>query len=636
MLEAAAVPVDSFFIDVKDPTDAEITSFFDKYKDREALPEYYGTTELPSPTPGFKIPRKIDLQFVQAKYDEFLTKAEAKVTDAEIAKYYDEHKSQFVKADTGLMEENGPKKDTSKPNEPAIKSGVKEGTSPVKPLENEPKSDEKEAGKAAKPTPPATKPSAPPAAEKESGPAPGTDSATHSQQPEEKKAPSANEKKSSYQANPSKNIFRLAAFEKKTDEKAEAKSDTSVGNATSGSAGPESKTAEPAEKPAAASPPTASSKETSAPAAPKPPTSPAAAPTTPAPTANPEAPKTEPSSTTAPPAAKKPEYQPLSEVKDEIRRTLAEANVEEQLKKLTEDIQIKLDSALSHYNDELAGVTDNQQPPAPPKSLTDLESIAQKNGLKYGRTGPKSVLELREMPVGKTYALDSGQSLLAELFTTRELDKYQPVRTVDVASKDLFVVMKMSDTPARVPELSEVRAEVVRAWKKEKAAQLAQKHAEELAKKAQDSKQPLMKFFADNKEVKVVRTDPFSELTGGEVSPVTGQIQPLRISQPDGIVAAGPEFLKRVFELKEGDVAVVMNHNDSIAYIVRIVEHETPLPELHTAYLAEANNWLGEYAMIKMHRSEVAASLEQNVMARANLHWDRTPDKKAQDESDEG
>ena len=57
VVEAAAIPADSLLLDVKEPTDAELTEFFDKYKDREPSPEIaYGTTELPSPTPGFRHP----------------------------------------------------------------------------------------------------------------------------------------------------------------------------------------------------------------------------------------------------------------------------------------------------------------------------------------------------------------------------------------------------------------------------------------------------------------------------------------------------------------------------------------------------------------------------------------------------
>ena len=182
--------------------------------------------------------------------------------------------------------------------------------------------------------------------------------------------------------------------------------------------------------------------------------------------------------------------------------------------------------------------------PAPPKSLTDFAAIAQKSGLKSGKTGPKSLLELRDLPVGKSSAIDANRTLLSMLFQGHDLEMYQPVKTVDIDG-NRFIVMKIGDTPGKVPTLAEVKDEVVKAWKKQQAAELAKKHAEEFAKKAEEAKTPLASFFADNKSIKVVRTDPFSELTGGDVSMVGGQIQqqPYRFSQPSEIVAAGPDFL---------------------------------------------------------------------------------------------
>ncbi|HEX3599695.1 MAG TPA: hypothetical protein VHU84_06095, partial [Lacipirellulaceae bacterium] len=116
VVEAAAIPTEKYLVDVKEPTEAELTAFFDEYKNREASPELaYGTTELPSAVPGFKIPRKVDIQFINANYDTFLAKAEEKITDEEIAKYYEDNKDLFTKADTGLLEDTGEKKGATKP-----------------------------------------------------------------------------------------------------------------------------------------------------------------------------------------------------------------------------------------------------------------------------------------------------------------------------------------------------------------------------------------------------------------------------------------------------------------------------------------------------------------------------------------
>jgi hypothetical protein len=239
-----------------------------------------------------------------------------------------------------------------------------------------------------------------------------------------------------------------------------------------------------------------------------------------------------------------------------------------------------------------------------------------------------SFLQMRETPIGKSSVPESGRTVLSMLFGGKELDLYQPVSTVDIDGNH-FVAMKTSDTPGRVPTLAEVRDEVVKARKYQQASDLALKHAEEVAKKAQEAKSPLPAFFADDASIKVVRTDPFAELTGGDVGFANGQFQqtPFRLSQPADIAAPGPDFMKRVFELKDGEVAAMLNHDHSIAYVVRLVEHQPPINELRTAYLAEANTWPGMSNMTRGHMQEVLGALYSDITAGANLKWERETDK---------
>jgi hypothetical protein len=310
---------------------------------------------------------------------------------------------------------------------------------------------------------------------------------------------------------------------------------------------------------------------------------------------------------------------------------LAEEKVADELRDVTGAIHGQIDEAFNKWRFvEVPESQDGKQAlPPPPQSLTDWTAIAEKNGLKADRTGPQSLLQMRDTPLGKSRMTDTGVSLLATLFGERELDVYQPATAVNAETGDRYVLAKTSDTPGREPKLDEVHAEVVTAWKKQKAAELAQKHAEELAKKAQEANTPLTGFFVDNQAIKVVQTDPFARLTGGDVSFAGGQVQqqPYRFSQPSEIVAAGPEFLKRVFELKDGQVAVIPNHDHSIAYIVRVVQHQMSLAELRSAYLTDGASWMGENIMIQMRRQEVAADLERDIERSANLTWVRDPDK---------
>jgi hypothetical protein len=255
--------------------------------------------------------------------------------------------------------------------------------------------------------------------------------------------------------------------------------------------------------------------------------------------------------------------------------------------------------------------------------LTDLAPIAEKNGLAHGKTGPMNVLELRDTPVGMSVNPDTRLPLFRRLFAMDDLELYQPALTGGTDS--IFIAMKTSDTPGRVPEFKEISKEVTQAWKLREAAKFAKKDAEKQAKAAQESGTPLADFFADKPNVQVVKTDPFSELTRGDVPDQFGMPR-YRLSQPDGIVAAGPDFMKKVFELKDGEVGVALNHDHSIAYVIRVVEHFDSEDELRTAYLTDAATWDGLPSMTQEHVARAQQMLVADLSG-GPLDWKRPPDQ---------
>jgi hypothetical protein len=125
------------------------------------------------------------------------------------------------------------------------------------------------------------------------------------------------------------------------------------------------------------------------------------------------------------------------------------------------------------------------------------------------------------------------------------------------------------------------------------------KRAEELAKNAEATGASLTDTFANDKSMTVVKTAPFAYLTVGSVARDTQQVQSFRLSEPDEIVAAGPEFMEKVFGLKDGGVGAVLNHDRSIAYVVRIAERQDTPAELRQAFLEEADTWYGIPSMTR-------------------------------------
>jgi hypothetical protein len=86
-VEAAAFPVADYLSQVEEPTDAEIAQLYDEGKDRYPMPN--------SPEPGFKQRKKIALEYVKADLQTFLDEEKPKITDEEVAKYYEANQQEF-------------------------------------------------------------------------------------------------------------------------------------------------------------------------------------------------------------------------------------------------------------------------------------------------------------------------------------------------------------------------------------------------------------------------------------------------------------------------------------------------------------------------------------------------------------
>ncbi|MGO9811887.1 MAG: hypothetical protein ACLP53_14075 [Isosphaeraceae bacterium] len=81
------MPVDSFLSKVSEPAASEVRALYDKYKD--VLPD--PTSE----TPGFKIPRRVQLEILSLDGNALARGLRDKVTEAELRSYYENHKSEF-------------------------------------------------------------------------------------------------------------------------------------------------------------------------------------------------------------------------------------------------------------------------------------------------------------------------------------------------------------------------------------------------------------------------------------------------------------------------------------------------------------------------------------------------------------
>ncbi len=344
-------------------------------------------------------------------------------------------------------------------------------------------------------------------------------------------------------------------------------------------------------------------------------------------TAEPEASETE-----APDAAETSEgleYEPLENVADEIRSLLASQN--DRLEQRREALLGPIAEVMSGYairrakwrtaqEDQPEDAADLPEPERP-----DLKPLTDPHGLELNATKIVTYFQLRDMSLGQALVLVEGQR--SELFSNYafggRMSPFKPMLTVD-RDGNAYVVWKTEEAAEEVPKLDEIRDQVVAAWKTAKARPLAQAHAKQLAEQAEKSGKPLSEALG---EEKAFTTEPFTWLTYGPV-PGGGQGRRPRLSVVDGVEGAGPEFMQAIFELEDAQVGVAVNHAESVAYVVRVAEHDVPLETLRARFLRLQESGPAQQMALQSLQAEVLTSLAESVSQEARLDWLRTPDER--------
>jgi hypothetical protein len=334
-----------------------------------------------------------------------------------------------------------------------------------------------------------------------------------------------------------------------------------------------------------------------------------------------------PEEVAAPPTEAAQEFQPLDQVRDEIRRLIAEAKVTEQLSELFANLEVQVDESYSEYFGAMMNAADaGKDPPPPPAMLADLSPLANENHLYYDKTQLSTSQQLSDTTVGNSLRPEWGDTPFYEAIFSPDYELYEPVTTQDLDA-NRYLSMKTADIPGKVPILEEVRDEVLKAWKLREAGKLALKRAEEIAKEAESKGGSLSDAISGDSRLSIVRTDPFSFLTVGSIFPQSQQVQSFRLSKPDGIVAAGPDFMEQVFSLQDGEVAGVANHDGSVAYAVKIAQHLDSSDELRQAFLMEDYNWYGTQLMARGHFRTALRAVVDDFNESADVEWERAHDQ---------
>ena len=618
----------------------EVKQLYEDGKDRYPDPT--------SPEPGFKRRKEIAFAYLKIEDERFLEKAKAEVSEEDIKKHYEENKDDFKVPELPPAEEEKPKaKPEAKPDEdpeakPKAKSADSDAEDDVPNKEESPKSpatdENTERAPTAKDGPSEGEESGAPAE-----PKPATEAAKPKETEEKTRKPSA-------ETDVSAPDVDLAPPENETgDAKAPDTSDgTRVGGgeetlfvsfnaAAKSDAAEDSAKDEPPEKKPAGAPADSTAKEpgakvdstteTKAPSAPKGQSDGAdvAAPD------KKDAPAGEASEKEKP-----VEYQPIEQVEDHIRGIIALPIADKRKKKALDDAKRDIDLYYSQRIKWQAAVDSDLEMDEP--SRFDHEKFAEENNLTAGETPLLDEIEIGDYELGKGWVNASGQRFKfaqiayadgIPLFRAREIspDEYG----VD------FLYWKIEEEDWRnedgeledVPELKEIRDEVVEEWYRREALELARAKAEELAKKAKGDK-PLKEALGEERSKEVVETDEFTWMSWGAsptgfglpgISSVIGVDDSGREFKEE---ACGMEFMESVYALEVGENGVAVNQPQTVVYVVRILS-ETPDEDQRKREFLQTGSM---YAMF-LHMTTVQEAMEdwyEDLEKEMEVEWHRSPE----------
>lgn len=321
-------------------------------------------------------------------------------------------------------------------------------------------------------------------------------------------------------------------------------------------------------------------------------------------------------------------FKPLSEVRESIRTQLARPIAQDAQNKDIKEVIAAIDGYGRRYR-RWQTIKDFAKGKAEDPGKLDLEAIAAKHGFKAATTPLVDRFEVTEHEVGKNVMMidiaafqrregnlmrsfaDMAYGEDEVLYAAQEADSMVP----DVK----YIYYRTAEEKAADVKLADAKKQVVEAWKKQKAYELALTDAQKLADKAKGAV-ALKDVVADPS--KIITPPPFSWMTTGSLAAGFGQPEPSRV---EGIELAGPEFMHAIFALSTGQTGVAPNHAHSRVYVVRVTS-QAPDEELLRQQFLETG--LTREVMLVARQELFETTItdwRREIEDRYQVKWQRPP-----------
>jgi hypothetical protein len=285
-----------------------------------------------------------------------------------------------------------------------------------------------------------------------------------------------------------------------------------------------------------------------------------------------------------------------------------------------------------------------------------VDEFVKERGLEHGMTTePRDQFNLLNdpglTPLREQYQRDMGQQdvLLrgfprdffaeTDLQTNTPIGLYAPQRFIprafgNTTDEKTFLFWRTEDVPSRTPTFAKARPEVVEAWKRQQARDLAKKAAEklaDLAKQTQGDAQKLRDLAVQQGNREYFELGPMARKNSApSPQPGYGQQYQNATIPPERIPYAGDDLLQRVLGLRndpKGTAVVVTDLPLKNFYVTTLLQREEPTQEeFHKVY----TNWMTRatsrddlltelaYERRSRYRNEVLQQLRAEAKAAIN------------------
>ena len=329
-------------------------------------------------------------------------------------------------------------------------------------------------------------------------------------------------------------------------------------------------------------------------------------------------------------AATKPELRTktIEEAREEIVQSLAQAAVIDSLQKELTAANEQMLKYASSYREQAALLREGMQPQTK-ATRPDLRKVVDV-GLKHGETGVVDRSKLFTTPLGKSTMSAQDQQMgrvpMPNYAMTPNYPMFTPAQSMFLDQMAMleqrtpdfrqYIFWKVDEQQAYIPELAEVRNEVIAAWKTQKARKLAADEAEKIAKKIAAGEQPWKDALSVAQQSLVVTTDPFTWLSGFGETP--------RISNIPSLDTVGDEFMKKVFATQAGKSSSAPNNGQNVYYVFRVAEMSPPMTELQERFASDPNKSAARRVAMATGR-DIYSGLYETIVERLNVQWEVAP-----------